>query len=238
MRFTLLLSVGVGLLAADSAVAGPCHPSVTVSSSSTAVESSSVAETTSSTVTESSFTSSTSVASVESSTEEPTSSIETTSSTSSIPVSNPTFTILAGDFELKDGAQNNGIYIFDSERTDISVHSASIDPDNGRMVFSSGLYWVAQYITVSSVPATLLSDNHGGGYGSNFPPLTCEVADDLKITCSAPAGECDEDDNCGPTSGTWDQFCYRYEDVFGKVLYIFSSCPSGWTPVTLYAQVV
>ncbi|KAK7409413.1 hypothetical protein QQX98_008422 [Neonectria punicea] len=177
------------------------------------------------------------VASVESSTEEPTSSTETTSATSSVAVPDPTFTVLAGGASLQDGGQRNGIYIFDPTRTDISVHTASID-ESGHMAFSSGFYWIAQYTSGRSTPALILNGNGLPGYGQDFPALTCEVAADLKITCSAPAGACDDDDNCGPTSGTWGQFCSQYEPIFGNVLHIFSSCPSGYTPVTLQAQTI
>ncbi|KAK7409435.1 hypothetical protein QQX98_008396 [Neonectria punicea] len=228
MRFTILFSLGLGLLAADSAVAGPCRPSVTASSSSTAVESTSVDQTTSATTAESSFTT-TSVASVESPTKEATSSTETTS-TSSAPVSAPTFTVLAGTSALKDGGQHNGIYIYDSARTDITAHTASIDPSTGRMVFSSGFFWKAQYTRDPTSPALVLNGDNSSGYGSDFPALTCTVGDDLKITCSAPAGECDFDDNCAATSGTWNTFCSQYDSVFG--------CPSGYSPITLQGQAV
>ncbi|KAH8654883.1 hypothetical protein BGZ61DRAFT_467265 [Ilyonectria robusta] len=253
MRSSILFSLAIGLLAVEQAVAGPCshsaRPSSTVATSSTPsttptepVGSSTSAEASSTTSAESVesststevSSSTTSAESVGSST-----STEVSSSTSSIPASNPTFTILAGGSPLQDGGGRNGIYIFNPTRSDISTHTASIDPDTGHVIFSSGWHWVAQYTMVPNYPALLL--NGADGDNTNYPAITCTVGTDLIISCSAPAGGCNDDfldPVCGPTSGTWGQFCSKYQSVFGDVLYIFSSCPAGFTPVTLYAQVV
>lgn len=183
----------------------------------------------------SSLPSTTSVESVGSST-----STEGSSSTSSIPVANPTFSLLAGGSSpIQDGGDHLSIYIFNPTRSDIAIHTAFIDPDTGRLIFSSGYHWVAQYSSTTEIPPLIL--NGIDGDFTNYPDVTCALGTDLKLSCSAPAGGCDGDPldpTCGPTSGTWDQICSSYNSIFGDVLYIFSSCPTGYTPVTLQAQII
>lgn len=107
------------------------------------------------------------------------------------------------------------------------------------MVMENGRYLSVQY-TSSVTGAPALIYNSGGSWDTAWAPLRCMITDE-KLSCSVPAGQCEGDPFdpvCGPTTGTWDQFCFNHEPIFGDVLYIFSSCPDGYTPITISVGII
>ncbi|RSL84306.1 hypothetical protein CEP51_004015 [Fusarium floridanum] len=236
MRSAALLRLAFGLLAVDSVVAGPCIPpgtttavtstasteasSTTAESTSSTVTTESSVETSSSTVSQSSTETSSSTISVETTatTDSTTTTGDmTTSTTSSAPT--PTFSLVAigggavSGNSLKSYDADNAFVLF---RTDIgggnSIRPYHID-SQGRLVNDQGFYLCGYYEAVNGDldrPAIVVTCNSETPVYRSF--LTCQLAADLKVTCSIPAIACvpgDPNDpwsepDCQETAGTWD----------------------------------
>ncbi|KAH6986997.1 hypothetical protein EDB80DRAFT_817697 [Ilyonectria destructans] len=220
MRSRVLFSLALGLLAADSAVAGLCKPPQSSSSTEIISTTEAVSTTTSEAVVSSS---------------------STESSSSVAPTATTNFRVVAGDGPL-DGSvltanpDTDTILLFNPTSSTYSSVTLTIEPDTGRLLQANGNYICAAYRTTSTDPGFLVSCSIERI--PNTPYVLCgQPTDGSPLVCTAPAGDCSTSP-CTRNGGTWNQF-YTKPNSIGYFTYFGSgSYDASYTAVDFDVQVV
>ncbi|RTE81864.1 hypothetical protein BHE90_003589 [Fusarium euwallaceae] len=253
-----VLFLAIGLLIADSALAGPCKPRSSTSDTSivSTTQPTTAAETSTETSIETGTTTAIASDTTTTSEAETTTSAEITTtaaqteSTTTTAVATPTFTIVGGGGSvqgqpLKGVDQDGSIFLFNPQSGGSVARTFILNPDTGRLRDkNTGIHVCAYYGSTNtpSDPANIGYCQTGNtGPDSYYDYLTCQVVSG-KLTCTAPKAACPTDDDgfqsCTTQAGSDvnNQFYYTFTPGNGDYLYISSGSPAGYTSIDALAQ--